>query len=1230
MNNCLHSVVRSALLFTCLFLASSTLGIAQSFIIATVAGNGANGYSGDGGPAISAHITSPAGLTIDSFGNVYIADAANERIRKVSPNGTITTVAGNGIAGYSGDGGPATSAALQITSFGQAASAVVVDSVGNLYIADSWNNRVRKVSANGVIATIAGTGGGGYAGDGGPATIAQIGNPAGLALDSAGNLYISHYTAFDCVVRKVVPTGVITTVAGTSNCGYSGDGGPATNALLNRPEGLALDSTGNLYIADTDNQRIRKVAPNGIITTVAGTGNYRYDGDGGPATSFSLNYPYGVALDGAGNLYIADANNYRIREVSALGTITTVAGNGDYGFGGDGGSATSAKITQPDAIAINSAGNLYVSDLDNNRVRRLTAIPAGATPASQPIVFVHGFCDTADSWNTLEQQVIGYLTATSTQDAKSYPDKTPHTLYYDGSAVLQYPGGADLASNPIPTTARFFAIDFYAPGAFGSGNNGPIDTSAVAQVPIVNKANELAGVIQAITTITKTPDVIVVAHSMGGLVARAYMQGLAATAYAQNVTKLITLDTPHSGATTASDPIFLEQVNRVFPSCQLASSVNLAELAPTSSFMDLLYHTANALPAKSTVAAIESYTSPGLIPLDSGPDDGVVMQSEQSFVNSIAGATPPSSTYYDLANPFQSFPSNCSVSLPWPMLHVLSCLGAQSQTWVLVEAEIQKVLTGVVGADVPAIAAVVNAFGAGQTISPNSWVTITGTKLAPDERTWQGSDFLDQRMPTSLDGVSVTMNGESAYLYYISSSQLNILTPPDLESGDVQVLVSNNGTVSAPYTVHIQQYSPSFFTFDGVHVTATHADGSLIGPTTLYPGLSTPAKPNETIVLYANGFGPTLNPVTNSAETQSGNLPSLPTVTIAGIAASVQFAGLVSPGTYQFNVVVPASAPTGVDSLSARYASLTTQAGVELAVNSPATSPQISEYDVSAVSFTPTGITTGPDGAFWFTETGGTGKVGRIATNGTVTGYPVPTTPSYPAIITGPDGTLWFTEFFGNKIGRVTTIGSVTEYPVPTSSAGPNGIARGSDGALWFTEVFAGNHIGRITTAGAVTEYLIPTSGSKPYSICAGPDGALWFTESGTGKIGRITTSGAFSEFVLPTANSSPGAISLGPDGALWFTEANKIGRISTAGTITEYSIPTIGSSPTDITVGPDGALWFTENGANQIGRVTTDGIISEYQVPTASSGVWGIVAGPDGALWFTESNAGKIGRVSL
>ncbi len=232
----------------------------------------------------------------------------------------------------------------------------------------------------------------------------------------------------------------------------------------------------------------------------------------------------------------------------------------------------------------------------------------------------------------------------------------------------------------------------------------------------------------------------------------------------------------------------------------------------------------------------------------------------------------------------------------------------------------------------PTITGVVNAFSGTTPISANSWVTISGANLAPDQRSWQSSDFANNRLPTALDGLSVTFNGKNAYLYYISSTQLNVLTPPDLGVGTVQVKVNNNGLVSNQFNVQVQQYSPSFFTFDGMHITGTHADGTLLGPTSLYPGASTPANPNETVVLYANGFGPTSTPVISGALAQSGNLPTLPVVKINGAAATVLFAGLVSPGTFQFNVIVPASAAFGDNLIVATYNGLTTQAGVSLAV----------------------------------------------------------------------------------------------------------------------------------------------------------------------------------------------------------------------------------------------------------------------------------------------------------
>jgi len=336
----------------------------QTYTISTVAGTGTLGYSGDGGPATSARLYGPYGVAVDSSGNLYIALSGDHRIRKVTPGGTISTVAGTGTSGYSGDGGPATSAQLKQPS------GVAVDSSGHLYIADSTNHRIRRVGPLGNIGTVAGTGTEGYSGDGGPATGAQLSSPTGVAVDSSGHLYIADYSNHR--IRRVGPLGNIGTVAGTGTVGYSGDGGPAASAQLRYPYGVAVDSSGNLYIAEFFGHRIRKVTPGGTISTAAGTGTAGYSGDGGPATSAQLNHPTGVAVDSSGNLYIADCLNDRIRKVTPGGTISTVAGTGTLGYSGDGGPATSAQLFQPIGVAVDAAGRVYLSDTSNQRVRVLT------------------------------------------------------------------------------------------------------------------------------------------------------------------------------------------------------------------------------------------------------------------------------------------------------------------------------------------------------------------------------------------------------------------------------------------------------------------------------------------------------------------------------------------------------------------------------------------------------------------------------------------------------------------------------------------------------------------------------------------------------------------------------------------------------------------------------------------------------------------------------------------
>jgi sugar lactone lactonase YvrE len=335
--------------------------VSTNGIMTIFAGNGSAGYSGDAGPAIEAELALPSAIAQDAFGNVIIADTGNHRIRKVDLEGIISTVAGQGantpgtnpshdIGTFSGDGGAATNAGLSDPQ------GIAVDTADDLLIADKQNNRIRKVDANGIITTMAGNGTNGFSGDGGPATNAALNWPTAVAFDAVGDLLICD--TGNSLIRKVDANGIITTMAGDGTNGFSGDGGPATNAALNWPTAVAFDAVGDLLICDLGNSRVRKVDANGIITTVAGGGT-NVLGDGGPATNASL-APSGLAVASSGDLLISDNGNNRIRKVNTDGIITTIAGGGPA-YLGDGGAAANSGIN-PFCMTVDSVGNLFVSD----------------------------------------------------------------------------------------------------------------------------------------------------------------------------------------------------------------------------------------------------------------------------------------------------------------------------------------------------------------------------------------------------------------------------------------------------------------------------------------------------------------------------------------------------------------------------------------------------------------------------------------------------------------------------------------------------------------------------------------------------------------------------------------------------------------------------------------------------------------------------------------------------
>lgn len=368
------SALAAVLVAAALAIIGRTPANAATGDITTVAGTGTSGYSGDGGPATAAQLNNPNSVRLDQNGDLLVADYSNNVVRRVDhATGVISTIAGTGAPGYSGDGGPATAA--QFTN----PYSAIADAQNNVIIVDGGNHVVRRVDhATGVVTTIAGTGTAGSSGDGGPATAATLDFPTFCAFDGAGNLFVSDYSAR--VVRRIDSGGVISTYAGTPyDTGYGGDGGPATSATFGGQVGITLDSAGDLFVADSGNQAVRKVdGATGIITTFAG-GSGGYDGDGGPATSAKMNIPNDVTVDGSGNLFIADYSNHVVRLVNPAGNIFTVAGNGNAGYSGDGGPAKSAQLGGPASVFADSADGVYIADYDDNVVRKMTGLDPSVT-----------------------------------------------------------------------------------------------------------------------------------------------------------------------------------------------------------------------------------------------------------------------------------------------------------------------------------------------------------------------------------------------------------------------------------------------------------------------------------------------------------------------------------------------------------------------------------------------------------------------------------------------------------------------------------------------------------------------------------------------------------------------------------------------------------------------------------------------------------------------------------
>jgi uncharacterized protein (TIGR03437 family) len=938
---------------------------AKTGVLTLVAGNGTPGYSGDNGPATSAQLHNPRGVAVDAAGNLYIADDYNNRVRKVS-NGVITTVAGNGTScGEGGDNGPATSAQLC------GADSVAVDAAGNLYIAAFGSHRIRKVS-NGVITTVAGNGKPGYSGDNGPATSAQLHLPYGVAVDSAGNLYIAD--AYNNRIRKV-SNGVITTVAGSGVYGHFGDDGPATSAQLAFPMGVAVDSSGNLYIADTQNLCIRKVS-NGVIATVAGGGSLM--ADAGQATSVQLNQPQGVAVDGAGNLYIADSNrlrkvssgmiatvagggsvvddsgpptvselwspggvavdgagavyiadtnNNRVRKVSD-GVIGTVAGNGKAGFSGDNGLATQAQLASPHGLAVDSAGALYIADQGNGRIRKV---------ANGVITTVAGNGEFGPGGDN--------------GPATSAQFRWPHSVAVDAAGSLYI---ADFANNRIRRVSDGVITTVAGNGTYGySGDNG-LATSAQLNGPWSVAADPTGNLYVADyinNRIRKISNGVITTVAGNGAAGYSGDNGPATAAQLNNPWG-VTLD--GAGNLYIADSLN-ERIRKVSNGVitTMAGGGLTGPLGGGSFGGDGGPATSAQLNSPDGVA-VDS--AGNLYIADTGNDRVRVLTPASSSVLAIAGPSLLPAGQVGVAYAATVTATGGSGSYAWSATGLPAGLGMGSATGIISGTptansgspySVQVTVTDSNSANTtraysltihaaplnsPLITGVSNAASGLASIAPNAWVSIYGANFAAAgfSDDWSKS-ILNGTLPTTLDGVSVSVGGIPAYVSFVSPGQINVLTP-NVASGGASVTVQTAAGTSTPVTIASQPFSPAFFPWPNGQPVATHLDYSWAVKNGTFAGATTvPAKPGEYIILWGTGFGPT----TPTAPT-GVTIPASATyytanpayVAIGGVKAPV-YATALAPGfagLYQVVAMVPATLSNGDYSLVATVGGVATAA----------------------------------------------------------------------------------------------------------------------------------------------------------------------------------------------------------------------------------------------------------------------------------------------------------------
>jgi uncharacterized protein (TIGR03437 family) len=842
-----------------------------------VAGNSRPGFSGDGGPAVSAQLNTPAGIAVDAAGNVYVADSVNNRVRIVTKDGLINTFAGNGTIGYVGavgDGGPANQAQLQLPS------GVAVDSNGNVYIADTGDNLIRKVTTDGYIATIVGNGYPGFSGDAAAANQATVNKPEDVAVDSSGNIYIAD-TA-NAAIRKITTDGNINTVAGNASIGFAGDGGLATSAGLIEPYAVSVDSSGEIFIAEPEDGRIRKVDSKSNINTIAGNGTLGFAGDNAAATSAEFYLPTGVAVDSSGNVYIADSANSRIRKLSGS-NVSTVAGNGAISYAGDGGTATKAELNSPQGVAADSAGNLYIADSANNVVRKVAANGSISTLLGN---------GTAGSGNSQ---------LNSPQGAAVDSAGNVYVADTQNSRVLKISGGS--VSVAAGTGTAGFGGDG---GAAGSAQlNEPIGLAvdSSGNLYIADFGN------QRIRKVTS-----------GGTISTVAGNGNQGYGGDGGAAILARLSGPQGVAVDNSGNIYIADTlnNRL----RVVSGGNISTVAGTG----LAGNIGDGGPALSA-----QLVNPAGVAVD--PAGNVYISDLSGRIRKVY----PSGPIFTVAGTGVPGYSGDGGLATNATLNGPNGLGSDSKGNIYIADSnnnaIRMLQGGGSGISVAAVTgAATNALGA---VAPGEILVLYGSGLGPS-KTAANSFNSAGVMSNSLSGTTVFVNGTAAPILYTGATQVSVIVPFATSGQTAQIYVVYQGQVSNAVSAAIASAAPGLFTIDFSgkgQVAAINQDNSINGS-------GHPANAGNIISLYLTGGGQTSPSGSDGAMTpltQPFLMPVLPvSVTIGGKPATVQIA-VAAPGAVagllQVNVLVPAGLAAGAQPVVVTIGGVPSQPGATITVS---------------------------------------------------------------------------------------------------------------------------------------------------------------------------------------------------------------------------------------------------------------------------------------------------------